>query len=159
MFEPRLPFFVYGTLRPGEGNYSWALAGKTVTEQTAYLEGATMYGNRGFPYVLLTPGENTVTGTLCHVRDAEYSEILDSLDGLEGYYGPGERNHYDRVIRTVTTEDGVEVEAYVYVASAAYADNVKATQPVIESGDWLEHLGTSLVPVRDDTDNWWETYR
>lgn len=160
MFEPHLPFFVYGTLRPGEGNYSWALAGKTTQEQTATLDGATMYGNRGFPYVILTPDEErTVTGTLCHVQESKYQETMHALDSLEGYHGPNQHNHYDRVIRTVQTENGDKIQAYVYVASGAYADGVRSSQPVIESGDWLEHIGATLVAVRNDTDRWWETYR
>lgn len=159
MCTERLPFFVYGTLRPGEGNYSWALEGKTSREATAVLDGATMYGTRGFPYVILTPGERQVTGTLCFVRDEEYEETLAALDFLEGYRGPGENNHYDRVVRTVVTEDGESVQAYVYVASENHAESVRASQPVIECGDWLKHLAADLKKVHSGTDNWWETYR
>ena len=67
-----------------------------------------------------------------------YDDVVNDLDGLEGYYGPGyPGNMYDRVLVTVTTADGDQVEAYTYlVASALYERRVRSL-PVIASGDWL----------------------
>ncbi|MFK8911537.1 gamma-glutamylcyclotransferase, partial [Streptomyces sp. YS-3] len=38
--EPGLPFFVYGTLRPGERYYRLLLTGRTAREAPARLPGA-----------------------------------------------------------------------------------------------------------------------
>lgn len=137
----RLPVFVYGTLRSGQGNWSWALAGRTLTEQRGTLTGARMHDNHGFPFVLRStdPGD-TVVGEVMTVADADYTDVLRSLDGLEGYYGPDSTtNMYDRVIVEITLDTGETVRAYTYLTGASLVDRVTATMPRIDSGDWVAH--------------------
>lgn len=49
----RLPVFAYGTLRPGEGNYAWALAGKTTAEVPATVVGMVLLDGPGFPFTVV----------------------------------------------------------------------------------------------------------
>lgn len=137
--DPQLPVFVYGTLRPGQGNYR-LLAGKTTQERTATLKDMRMvtFATGGFPYILDNPG-TTVTGTLVDVHPDLWGITLASLDNLEGT-----PHHYERLVRTVQV-DGEDVKAYVYVPPARsqrqYADMV-----AIESGDWFDRY--DYVPQR-----------
>jgi gamma-glutamylcyclotransferase (GGCT)/AIG2-like uncharacterized protein YtfP len=137
-----LPAFVYGTLRNGGGNYQWILDGNTVSEQGATFAGGRMFDTGGFPYVIATqnPGE-TIVGELMHVVETRYVDVLRMLDGLEGFRGEGSpRNHYDRRIVTVTTADGTEHEAYIYLVPEARINGVLGL-PEVTSGDWMAHVG------------------
>lgn len=144
MTTQQIPFFVYGTLRSGEGNYSWALKGRTVAEPTATLTGAVMHDNNGsFPFVTTTDADETdkVVGDLMYIQPDLYHDVMADLDGLEGFYGPGyPGNMYERVIVTVVSSaTGESVEAYTYlVADSLYQRRVR-NMPVVESGDWIAH--------------------
>lgn len=63
MSAPELPFFVYGTLRPGEVNHDLLLRGRTLREEPARLAGAVLYQGPGYPYAVEEPG-GTVAGEL-----------------------------------------------------------------------------------------------
>ncbi|MFK8912811.1 gamma-glutamylcyclotransferase family protein, partial [Streptomyces sp. YS-3] len=103
--EPGLPFFVYGTLRPGERYYRLLLTGRTAREAPARLPGAVLYEGPGYPYA--THGDGVVTGALITPRPEAYAEVLRVLDRLEECHGPGDpRNLYDRVERTVGLPGG-----------------------------------------------------
>jgi gamma-glutamylcyclotransferase (GGCT)/AIG2-like uncharacterized protein YtfP len=144
---PTTPVFVYGTLRSGEGNYSWALAGKTASETRATLTGAVMHDNGGFPFVTMLDATETnqVIGDLMYINPDDYFLVMNSLDGLEGYRGPGNPgNMYDRVLVTVTTEDGTEVEAYTYLVASDLYEYRVSRLPVIDSGDWLNRKSQAL---------------
>ncbi len=125
------PFFVYGTLRPGENNYQRLLADVSSLERRATLAGASMYAGPGFPYVA-RGGVGVVTGDLIWVND--YDQTLRRLDQLEGFRGPEADNHYDRALAEVVTDSGEPVAAWVY-----FAGNLARTDATrrIESGDWL----------------------
>jgi gamma-glutamylcyclotransferase (GGCT)/AIG2-like uncharacterized protein YtfP len=131
------PVLVYGTLRPGCGNYTYCLQGRTVFEQDVTLNGFVMHSNGGFPY--LVDGEGSVTATLAYLNPdaAMFADTMEGLDGLEGFYGEGNpMNHYDR--RLIDFEsDGLIGKAWIYIASERAQERVKEL-PVIESGDWLE---------------------
>lgn len=134
----RLPVFVYGTLRSGEGNWRWALAGRTVSETPAVLDGAAMYDQGGFPFVARSE-TGRVIGDLMVIEDTCYDEVLSALDSLEGYRGPGQSNMYDRETVTVTTADGIQVQAYTYVVSPRLFEDRVCRLPRIENGDWIAH--------------------
>ncbi|MER7817897.1 gamma-glutamylcyclotransferase family protein [Streptomyces sp. NPDC096153] len=132
--EPRLPFFVYGTLRAGEHNHDLFLRGRTSAEEPARLRGALLYEGPGYPYAI--EGDGVVTGELVTAAPERYGELIAVLDHLEGYFGPGDpRNLYVRVERRVHTASGT-VPAWVYVAAGPVARELRAQGTPIPGGDW-----------------------
>ncbi|MFJ8631231.1 gamma-glutamylcyclotransferase family protein [Streptomyces sp. NPDC093568] len=140
---PRLPFFVYGTLRPGEPNHDHFLRGRTLDEEPARLEGAVLYDGPGYPYAVEdAAGGGTVYGDLVTARPAEYPALLAALDRLEEYAPGDPRNLYERLARKVLRASGATaVQAWVYVAAPAVAARLRARGRLIESGDWTTRLG------------------
>ena len=142
-----LPFFVYGTLRPGEGNYSYLLEGRTLTEETATLDGAKMFDYSGsFPFVVASDNvDDVVVGTLISVSDADFPTILLSLDRLEGYSeSRPEDGMYRREVKTMTTENGQSVPAYVYICGHRMQAQVEE-YPRVTSGDWFARPAVSFA--------------
>ena len=92
--------FVYGTLRPGQGNHRRLLAGRTVQETPAFATGLALYGT-GFPYAVPQPGARIV-GDLITIEPTRYREVLADLDALEGYDArQPATSHYIRTTRSV----------------------------------------------------------
>lgn len=159
----KLPFFFYGTLRPGERNYDHLLKDRTLREETDWwLEGAQLYlfaSDKGYSYLkdgvanyeprgaypyMIENGEsaersNRVAGHLIELRPEIYDALLAELDWLEGYSEEAapEESEYLRVIREIRHDDGTTLQAWVYVATPqAFARQASHLTP-IESGDWL----------------------
>lgn len=133
--EVRRPFIVYGTLRPGCGNYEWALQGFTTKELTVTVHEYSLYTNGGFPYAVPTEGAK-MTATLVYITDEDYLTTMENMDQLEGYTpGRTQYNLYNRIVQECVLEDGTTVEGYMYTPSDP--ENIRATLPVIESGDWM----------------------
>ncbi|MGP4085206.1 gamma-glutamylcyclotransferase family protein [Streptomyces sp. KR55] len=132
----RLPFFVYGTLRPGEPNHDLFLRGRTSAEEPGRLSGAVLYDGPGYPYAVEEPG-GAVSGDLVTARPEAYDELLAALDRLEEYLPGDPRSLYERVEREVVRDaDGAAVRAWVYVAAPAVAARLRARGKLIEGGDW-----------------------
>ncbi|MGP4045149.1 gamma-glutamylcyclotransferase family protein [Streptomyces sp. 2A115] len=131
----RLPFFVYGTLRPGEHNHDLFLLGSTVSEVPGRLTGAVLYDGPGYPYAVEEPG-GVVCGELVTADPERYERLLGTLDRLEDYAPGDPANVYERVARDVTREDGTTVLAWVYVAARVVAAGLRARGKLIEGGDW-----------------------
>ncbi|KUJ36395.1 gamma-glutamylcyclotransferase family protein [Streptomyces sp. NPDC093228] len=132
----RLPFFVYGTLRPGERYHDVFLRGRTRCEEPGLLPGALLYDGPGYPYAVEQHG-GTVTGEIVTALPEAYGELLDALDRLEEYVPGDPRSLYERVDREVTASDGRAVRAWVYLAAPAVAARLRAHGRPIEGGDWL----------------------
>lgn len=131
-----LPFFVYGTLRPGENNHAVFLRGRTRSEEPARLAGAVLYDGPGHPYAVEEPG-GVVRGELVATLPEKYGEVLTALDRLEGYVAGDPRSLYERIEREVTREtDGASVRAWVYVAGSTVTARLLVGGQRIESGDW-----------------------
>lgn len=131
-----LPFFVYGTLRPGERNHDRFLRDRTAAERPARLADVVLYHGPGYPYAVEDPG-GLVHGELVTARPEEYGWLLAALDRLEDYAPGDPANLYERVAREVICEDGTAVRAWVYVAAPTTAGRLRARGKLIESGDWL----------------------
>ncbi|MGW5862322.1 gamma-glutamylcyclotransferase family protein [Streptomyces sp. NPDC055239] len=135
-YETRLPFFVYGTLRPGEPNHDVHLRGNVTTELPARFAGALLYEGPGYPYLVEEPEGGPVRGELIAAHPSAYERLLAGLDVLE-HYAPGDpRNLYERVEREVTLLDGVAARAWVYVAAPSVAARLRASGALIGGGDW-----------------------
>ncbi|MFI0542529.1 gamma-glutamylcyclotransferase family protein [Streptomyces sp. WSLK1-3] len=138
MTPATLPFFVYGTLRPGEVNHDLFLRGRIRSEAPGRLTGALLYDGPGYPYVVEEPGGGPVFGELLTAGSEEYDELLAALDELEEYTPGDPRNLYERVAREVVrVADGTAVRAWVYLAAPSVAVRLRARGKLIESGDWL----------------------
>ena len=151
----RLPFFVYGTLRPGFGfeNYRRTLRETTTDGGIATLKDACMWHLSGFPGVYLESNAaaeasaaagrfdyaGTVTGSLLYVSgesEDAYLEALARADRLEHYLGEGHPdNMYQRVaVDTVLAASGEVVKAWLYEALIDPV-GIDGAEPVPD-GDW-----------------------
>ncbi|MFB6806886.1 gamma-glutamylcyclotransferase family protein [Streptomyces sp. NPDC056387] len=137
MSTAELPFFVYGTLRPGEVNHALFLRGRTVAEEPARLPDALLYDGPGYPYAVQHPGSQIV-GELVTPAPGDYGRLLAELDRLEEYHGPGRPlNVYDRVRRDAVRPDGSRTPAWVYLAAPLLARRLRASGTEIPGGDWF----------------------
>ena len=136
MSAQKLPFFVYGTLRPGEPNHDRFLRGRTRSEEPGRLTGAVLYEGPGYPYAVEEDG-GVVHGEVVTALPEAYGELLVALDRLEEYAPGDARSLYERVEREVILDgDGRAVRAWVYVAAPSVAARLRARAKPIGSGDW-----------------------
>ncbi|MFC9944212.1 gamma-glutamylcyclotransferase family protein [Streptomyces pratensis] len=150
MTDGRPPFFVYGTLLPGEPNHDRFLRGRTREERPAVLPGALLYEGPGYPYAI--EGHGTVHGALITAAPGAYAELLRLLDDLEQYLGPDHpRNLYERVARPVVPvpppgnpgrgagglRSAEPVRAWVYLAATAVTRSLRTGGTPVPGGDWL----------------------
>ncbi|MFE8912178.1 gamma-glutamylcyclotransferase family protein [Streptomyces globisporus] len=137
--DAELPFFVYGTLLPGEPNHDLFLRGRTAGERPAVLPRALLYDGPGYPYAI--EGHGRVHGTLLVAAPGVYGELLGLLDHLEEFLGPGHpRNLYERVVREVElpgTGDGGPARAWVYLAATAVTRSLRTGGVLIPEGRWV----------------------
>ena len=131
--EPLIQVFVYGTLKPGESNYSSYCEGKTVAEIPAYTWGQLYHLPVGYPG--MTEGNSKVIGRLLVF---ESKQILASLDLLEDYQEKRlpELNEYNRQKAPVYSLDGDNSLgiAWVYVMSLAKVSERKGI--LIPDSQW-----------------------
>lgn len=136
----KLPFFVYGTLLRGFGNYRWALDGNTDNIIEAEITGFEMYSAGGFPYAVQVEDETKkIQGELMFVQEDKFASVLRGLDRLEGY-----PNHYDRIETVAVTKDGEEREIQCRVYVYARKSDMRGLYKV-ESGSWREYTNRPLV--------------
>lgn len=132
--SPQLPFFVYGTLLPGEANYHlWREAIDEV--RPAVLGGARLFSLGQFP-MAVEAQEGEVRGLTVSIRPSSYRAALALLDQLEGvqlhpFRGPGFR----RVRRIVRPAGEPAVVAWVYIGSALH---VGRREPI--ETDWKTYV-------------------
>ena len=151
--EERLPFFVYGTLLPGQPNaYLWKDA--VTKQEPAVLAGGCLYDMGSYP-MLIEEGTAPVYGTVIHPAEAEYEAVLARLDQLEGCTpDQSEDFGYSRVIRTVQIENtstehdgnGRSLSAWVYIGQETTVRGL----PSIPGGDWAAYV----VDTFHDIDKW-----
>jgi len=135
-----LPFFVYGTLRPGEPNYARLLAGRTASELPATLAGGALFTEGPYPFLVTAPDlarpDELVRGELIAVPAEIYQPVLAQLDELEGYEAGGADNLYERIAIEVDAADGPR-QAWVYVAGTAALARIRAGgMRRIPGGEW-----------------------
>ncbi|MDF9813098.1 gamma-glutamylcyclotransferase family protein [Streptomyces sp. SPB162] len=136
--RPRLPFFVYGTLRPGQANHV-LVAGRTAPPRPAVLPGVLLYEGPGYPYAVAGPDDAVtggVHGELLHVLPGHYERVLADLDRLEEHVPGARGNLYERSALRVVC-DGRPCDAWVYLAGEEPAAALRASGQVIPGGDWV----------------------
>jgi gamma-glutamylcyclotransferase (GGCT)/AIG2-like uncharacterized protein YtfP len=134
---PNHPLFVYGTLLPGERNYSWFLAGRTETETQARARGELwLVESEDYPY--LVPGEGEVHGCLVTIQKTEFTRIIQAIDRLEDYdpRQPRQSLYLRRLIQVVNHT--VETRAWAYVWNRRERPGFR-----LESGDFSTRRGNS----------------
>jgi gamma-glutamylcyclotransferase (GGCT)/AIG2-like uncharacterized protein YtfP len=118
-----LPFFVYGTLLPGEANYPlWREAIAAMTP--AALPGARLYDLGYFPMAVEMPQEGPqgeVIGLVVYPKPEYYASAVALLDLVEGFdpdaMGQGA---YRRSRRVVRLANGEPIVAWVYLGHPRY---------------------------------------
>jgi gamma-glutamylcyclotransferase (GGCT)/AIG2-like uncharacterized protein YtfP len=110
MSEPRLPLFVFGTLRRGHVNHGY-LKGQYQRMVPAVLSGY----HRIEPLMIAPQPGSSVDGELYFLRDDTYDATLAGCDDLEGI-PPGQLRglEYQRKQVQVTTAEGT-FWAWAYV--------------------------------------------
>lgn len=144
-----LPFFVYGTLLPGQPNFM--LWGQTiVTLEPARLVGAALYDLDWYPMLVDRPGSD-VEGLLISVQPQFYMRVLARLDFLEGYEPayPADSD-YRRERRVITLAGGNPVVGWVYVGQLGLVTG----RPLIQT-NWALHLNHNRRQVGE----WWQGVR
>ena len=91
--------FVYGTLRPGQGNYRRLLAGRTVREVPASAKGLALYGN-GFPYAVPQQGARVIGDLITITKGVLLGSVLSVFGVLLLY-------RFEGFSRTVYFLDGL----------------------------------------------------
>jgi gamma-glutamylcyclotransferase (GGCT)/AIG2-like uncharacterized protein YtfP len=140
------PFFVYGTLLPGQPNYYvWGQA--VVSEEQAVLANGRLYDMGHYP-MLIEIGDRPVRGMLVDVAESEYAAVLARLDYLEGYdLAQPATCAYRRVRRKISGVSGCVRTAWVYIGRPQYV----VGKPAISGGDWLVYVGATAKESR----RWW----
>lgn len=153
------PVFVYGTLRPGQGNYR--LMGDAVNTYTSgVVKGVGIYGpTRGFPYAAEHQDDNAITVGEVVWLSNDYTGVKarQNLDYLEGFSSDYPTNsHYERVLKTINIKDNLgndkEVKAWMYLARG-YSKSALEEKDRIIHGDWVQ-AKTSYKP--SDRENFYK---
>jgi gamma-glutamylcyclotransferase (GGCT)/AIG2-like uncharacterized protein YtfP len=124
--------FVYGTLKPGEQNYSAYCEGKAIAVQPAYTYGKLYHLCLGYPG--MTVGTEKVQGYLLTFGDESNLVELDELETFDPQ-GLPENNEYQRqIIPIYDLEDRYLGQAWGYLMDL---EKIETFQGVfIPSGWW-----------------------
>ena len=128
--EPYLPFFVYGTLLPGQPNYDvWLPAISRM--RPAELHHCRLYDLGDYPMLVPWAG-GVARGMLVELQWEGYAAVVAALDYLEGIdaTAPGE-SAYRRVRRIVRPAGNHAAVAWVYLGDQAFVFGL----PAIDT-DW-----------------------
>lgn len=132
-----LPFFVYGTLLPGQPNdHFWG--NYILRHEPAVLHGVELYSFRMFPMMIESKNEElSVLGELIWVDPDQYETIVRKIDVLENY-NPAEHDTspYQRLQRNVLTQNAETVTAYTYIGRPELVTGL----PQIHHGNWVEYV-------------------
>lgn len=135
--DRRLPYFVYGTLRPGGRNHEAWLGGRLAWTRPARLGHHRLHHHRDLPYVT-AGGDGAVIGELVHATADHADEMRSDLDALEGVAV----GHYVRLpVSVIVEDDPAPVAAWVYVAGPLVAAELGEASEV-SGGDWAPWILT-----------------
>lgn len=132
--DRQLPFFVYGTLRPGCGNDRlWRGYETEMRFATLHNCALWFHASGRFPFATFGHGD-TAHGDLLTIDPTHYDRVCTDLDYLEGFdrLNP-ERSFYRRVEVVANLDDGSPVSAWLYLATRRLSD----TAHRVPGNDWL----------------------
>lgn len=143
-FYERLPIFVYGTLRSGEGNHAHYFPREAVLRfQAARMFGLGVYNpHAGFPFAKEHEDATVSTvGELYWLTGDELGdEVRDNIDALEGFVPYAVPTFYKRVCRSALVDedeyDENPIRCWVYVAAPMIAETLTEENRVVD-GDWV----------------------
>lgn len=127
--------FVYGTLRQGGHNHR-LIAEYVQSAHKATVKGMLFHLPYGYP--AMVDGRGTVHGEVFELSDPETA--LAILDQLEGYRGPGQPNHYERITVTAIDADGEKYTCYTYVYPSERKEWLEQHAEQVFGGDWMVFL-------------------
>lgn len=140
----KLPVFVYGTLRSGQGNRR-IMASSVTDYKLASIKGIGIYnGDYSFPYAKEHDDpEAIIIGELTWLSDdKEGATARSRLDRLEGFNADQpELSHYDRALKevTITNSEGKQEthKAWIFLAQGTAKDQLHERDRV-RNGDWVK---------------------
>ncbi len=145
-----LPFFVYGTLLPGQPNAAlWA--GLVSRHEAASFGPARLYDLGAFP-LLAETRTGRVSGCLLWIEPAVYGEARRRFDELE-QYDPAqpEAGPYRRRRRLIRPVNGPATAAWLYVGDRRFAAGCQ----VVPGGDWAAYTAARGQELA----RWWARFR
>ena len=142
----RLPFFVYGTLIPGQPNY-YLWKDSIVDTKNGLIRNHQLFDMGHYPMIVQSEGNN-VHGMLMYVKDEDYEKITKIIDNLEGYNPENHGNSaYNREMRDIEVYSGELEKTWIYIGSTEY---VKKENDV-KDGNWVKHISK-----KEGNNDWWE---
>lgn len=142
--------FVYGTLKPGESNYS-ICASNVVAARPAIALGQLYALPFGYP--AMTPGTMQIQGYLLSFANADILVALDQLeqhDPIEfQHHAPGEiwaNNQYERTpIAVLDLDRGVQGTAWAYRMTVEQVRRIGGV--LLACGEWSPAAHASVFPA------------
>ena len=135
MNQPNLKVFVYGTLKPGEINYTHYCDRHIQSQTIAYTKGILYHLPVGYP--AMTEGDKQVKGFLLTFTN---SSILSNLDLLEDYQAQRSADlneYYRRLVPVYSLENQLIDKAWAYFMTPQRVKQYRGS--IITSGWWTEH--------------------
>ena len=142
-----LPFFVYGTLLPGQPNYR--LWGESISRmEYGRIKDCQLFDMGAYP-MMVESKEKYVHGMLVFVIPEHTNEMIIKIDELEGY-DPEKHGEsaYNREMREVELESKKTVTVWVYLGHKKYIDQERP----VPGGKWAKHVARKKKEHQD----WWK---
>ncbi len=130
--ESSLKVFVYGTLKPGEANFSAYCNGYVESQQKAYTKGILYTLPVGYP--AMTEGDKKVQGVLLTFNDSDVLQALDRLEGYQPQRSSSLNEYYRRLVSVYDISDRIIGQAWAYFMTPAKVKQYQGT--LIESNCW-----------------------
>jgi gamma-glutamylcyclotransferase (GGCT)/AIG2-like uncharacterized protein YtfP len=143
--HPYLPFFVYGTLLPGQPNFDLWRA-HIVALRPARVRGFALLDLGPYPMMVRRPAE--VVGMIAELERGSFPAVVSALDYLEGFepVRPS-ASEYRRERHIALTLGGMPVAVWTYVGYPK-----TGSFPLVPGGDWKRHTRGQ----RGTLDAWWD---
>lgn len=147
-----LPFFIYGTLIPGQPNDHY-LSEVIIYQEAAVFPNGLLYAFPTFP-MLIEPADGNgmpIKGLIIEVDPSCYLETVQRLDQLEEYDATNpQESPYTREIRQVQTLTGKSIQVWTYIGKI---ELIPQAAFLIPSGDWVQYCIDS--GAQDSMKSWW----